>query len=83
VGEEVFNGKYLNCRELDGETGLSDQFKVGVDVAYAVKKSVAAKLKAKVKGGMFQVPTITLPRNSQISCCKSQVRDKRRPEDGT
>jgi hypothetical protein len=33
---------------------------------------VAAKLKAKVKGGMFQVPTMMFPKNNQISCKAGQ-----------
>lgn len=38
-----------------------------------MKKMVAVKLKAKVKGGMFQVPTMMLPRNIQMSCTNGSV----------
>ncbi len=38
--------------------------------AHAMKKMVAEKLKAKVKGGMFQEPTMMLPRNNQMSCAE-------------
>jgi len=34
---------------------------------HAMKKMVAVKLKANVKGGMFQEPTMMLPRNNQMS----------------
>lgn len=32
-----------------------------------MKKMTAVKLKANVKGGMFQEPTMMLPRNNQMS----------------